>query len=473
MFLKSLNLRLAAVFSGTFLAGTLLLFAGTYLLLYSSERREHIQQVQARLLEFWAMYQTGGIAALKAEAVAERNQESRRPFLLRVVGPSNATLFLYVPPQWRQLHFRDPQEADPARPQAVLRLPLADGREALELIGLRLDDGNWLQVGYYSGDWKELLVRFRQLFILIAAPLLALSFLGGALAASRFLRPVQQLNSAFQSIIRTGRLDARVPESGGGGELDALVSLYNGMLAKIETLVNGMRAALDNVAHDLRTPLARLKAAAETALRGPPAGQRRALESCLEETETILTMLNTLMDISEAETGAMRLSHGRVRLAELIEDLRELYGYVAAERGIALEGHVPPALEVEADLNRLRQVIANLLDNALKYTPRGGRVWIEAGPTEGGGRSGVRDTGPGILEEDLPHIWERLYRGDRSRSTPGLGLGLSLVQAIVRAHGGTVAARSLPEGGAEFTVLLPAAGRRPAPSGWPATLTNV
>jgi signal transduction histidine kinase len=258
-----------------------------------------------------------------------------------------------------------------------------------------------------------------------------------------------------------------VPEHGGSGELDDLVSLYNGMLAKIETLVNGMRGALDNVAHDLRTPLARLKAAAETALAGPTAGQKRALESCLEETETILTMLNTLMDISEAETGAMRLSPARVRLAGLVEDLRDLYGYVAAERGIALESRVPPELEVEADLNRLRQVIANLLDNAVKYTPSGGRVWIEAAAQADGVRVAVRDTGPGIPAEELPHIWDRLYRGDRSRSTPGLGLGLSLVQAIVRAHGGTAEARSLPEGGAEFTVHLPPAAR------WPVSLTNL
>jgi signal transduction histidine kinase len=473
MFSKSLNLRLAAVFSGIFLAGTLLLFAGTYLLLYSSVRREHLQQVQSRLLEFWAMYQTGGIAALKAEVVAEKNQESRRPFLLRVVGSDNATLFLYVPPPWRHFHFRRLEEGDPARPQAFLRLPLADGKGALELAGLRLDDGNWLQVGFHSVDWQELLVRFRQVFILIAAPLLVLSFLGGALASSRALRPVQHLNRAFQSIIRTGRLDARVPERGAGGELDDLVSLYNGMLAKIETLVNGMRDALDNVAHDLRTPLARLKAAAETALAGPPAGQRRALESCLEETQIILTMLNTLMDISEAETGAMRLAPTRVPLASLIEDLRELYGYVAAERGIRLEARVPRELEVDADLNRLRQVIANLLDNALKYTPAGGRVDIEASGGEDGVRIVVRDTGPGIPAEELPHIWERLYRGDRSRSTPGLGLGLSLVQAIVRAHGGTVAARSLPEAGAEFTVRLPPASRWPTSSSWSATLTNV
>jgi len=400
------------------------------------------------------MYQTGGIEALKAEIVAERNLEARRPFLVRVAGRSNDTLFLYIPSQWHGFRIHDLESLHPQEPQQFLRLPLADGRGALELAGLRLADGNWLQVGLYSADWDELLGSFRQVFLLIAVPLVALSFLGGVLASSRALRPVHRLTAAFQSIIRTGHLDTRLEESGGGDELAALPSLFNGMLDKIESLVRGMRGALDNVAHDLRTPLARLKAIAESALGSPPEESRKALEGGLEEIERIQTMLNTLMDISEAENGVMRLQRGRVDLTELVEDLRDLYGYVAVERGIALSGSAPPGLEVVADANRLRQVLSNLLDNALKYTPSGGRVWLEASRRDGGVQITVRDTGPGIPAEELPHIWERLYRGDRSRSTPGLGLGLSLVQAIVQAHGGTVSARSLPEGGAEFTVNL-------------------
>jgi signal transduction histidine kinase len=401
------------------------------------------------------MYQTGGIEALKTEIVAEKSLESNRPFLVRVAGADNTTRFLYVPPQWRQFRFRSLEGADPEEPQRFQRLPLASGHGALELDGLRLADGSWLQVGFYTADWQQLLVRYRKVFTLITAPLLVLSFLAGVLAASRALRPVKHLTDAFQTIIRTGRLNARVPESGRGGELDALVSLYNGMLAKIETLVAGMRGALDNVAHDLRTPLARLKATAESALQGPPDLRARALESCLEETERIQTMLNTLMDISEAETGVMRLARQRVRLAGLIDDLCDLYGYVASERGVSLEASVPPELEVDADVNRLRQVIANLLDNAVKYTPRGGRVTIEASRTATQALVRVRDTGAGIPPSELPHIWERLYRGDRSRSTPGLGLGLSLVRAIVEAHGGEVSVSSRPEEGSEFQVSLP------------------
>jgi signal transduction histidine kinase len=455
MFLKSLNLRLAALFSALFLVCAIVLFSGTYFLLYSSLRREEYYRIQSRLLEFWALYQSGGIDALKTEIIVEKSLEYRRPFLLRVANDANATLFLYLPSQWRNLRFRNLEYVQMPQAQHFLLLPLADGHGALELAGVHLSDGNSLELAFHSSDWQDLLTRFRKVFTLIAAPLLVLSFLAGLVAASRALQPVKHLTSAFQTLIRTGKFDARVPESGSGDELDALASLYNGMLAKIETLVTGMRGALDNVAHDLRTPLARLKATAESALQGPPATRGRALESCLEETERIQTMLNTLMDISEAETGVMRLERRRVQLAGLIDDLRDLYGYVAAERGISLEASSPPELEVDADVNRLRQVIANLLDNAMKYTKPGGRVTIEASRDGTRALIRVRDSGVGIPASELPHIWERLYRGDRSRSTPGLGLGLSLVRAIVQAHGGEVSVRSRPEEGSEFQVSLP------------------
>lgn len=458
MFSRSLRFRLAGLYSAFFLLCALLLFAVSYLLLYSSLRAEENRNIRARLLEFWTLYQSGGVGALAKEIIVEKSLEYGRPFLLRVANADNRTVFLYLPSLWRQYPFRRLELTDLQGASQIRRLPLSGGRGTLQVAGLRLRDGNVLQIGFDSSAWEGTLQRFRRIFLLVTVPLLAASFAGGLLFSGRALRPVQRLTRSFRSIIATGRIEGRLADAGRGDELAELVSLYNAMLERIETLIRGMREALDNVAHDLRTPLTRLRITAETALQAgsDDAQKRAALEECLEEAGRILTMLRTLTDISEAETGVMRLQRSTVRVPELVADILELYGYTAGDKRIRLESDLPAELAIEADADRLRQVLANLLDNAVKYTPEGGRV------TVGARREGeqvvitVSDTGVGIPPEELPQVWERLFRGDRSRSTPGLGLGLSLVRAIVQAHGGSVAAESRPGEGARFSLRLPA-----------------
>jgi signal transduction histidine kinase len=171
------------------------------------------------------------------------------------------------------------------------------------------------------------------------------------------------------------------------------------------------------------------------------------------------------MDVAEAETGTMSLNRSPVEPARLLENVIDLYSPVAEERQITVNLRPFYRGSILADAARLRQVLANLLDNALKYTPHHGNVWIEVeqrSPAEIA--ISFRDDGPGIPQEDLPRIWDRLFRGDRSRSqSRGLGLGLSLVKAVVEAHGGHVSAQNRPTGGAEFTVTLPAGGMADRP----------
>jgi signal transduction histidine kinase len=274
------------------------------------------------------------------------------------------------------------------------------------------------------------------------------------------MRPIEGLIAAVRTIIATGRTDQRVPVREHRDAIDELSSLFNTMLDRITTLISGMGHALDNVAHDLRTPMTRLRGIAERALAsGDPQTQREALATCLEESERILGMLDTLMDISEAETGTLRLSRTDVDVADVVREVASVYEDVAEDKQIAISRDVEDGLVVAADRDRLRQVLANLLDNAIKYTPPGGRVDIRARGAGPDAVVEVADTGPGIAGHDLPRIWERLYRGDQSRAERGLGLGLSLVRAIVSAHGGTAEVESIPGQGSTFTLRLPVTPR--------------
>jgi len=321
----------------------------------------------------------------------------------------------------------------------------------------KLPDGNIMQVALTDRVSRQVMRHFERVSAGALLPMLLLAACGGAFLASRTLRPVRELNAAVRTIVDTGRTDARLQTGNTAGELRDLVAAFNAMLGRIDALIQTLKGTLDNVAHDLRTPLSRLRGIAEIALQNDssPQALRDALADCIEESERVATLLNTIMDITEVEAGAMKLVLQPVSLSALALEIAELYQHVAEEKGVTLASTSSTDATVLADANRLRQAIANLVDNAVKYTPPGGRVLVSVRTSRGEPALMVEDTGVGIPAEEQSRIWERLYRSDRSRSERGLGLGLSLVRAIMHAHHGRAELLSSPGCGSCFTLSFP------------------
>lgn len=479
---RGLGLRLSLWYAAVFVASTLLLVWLTYALLSNSLKQRDHDVIIATLREYASRLQLGGLPELARAVETEERAGRHERLFVRVLGPGQDALFLKMPPEWGDFDTEALDRSGVPRPQDLQRAPARDREASLEVASAQWPDGTILQVGKSTETRDEVLRGFRNIVGGASLAAIVVGLFGGLVLTRSTLRPIGQLIAVVRGIIRTGRTDARVPEATTGDAVAELSSLFNVMLDRITGLVTGMRDSLDNVAHDLRTPLTRFRGLAERALEsGDPQAQREALADCLEESDRILATLNTLMDISEAETGTLRLRLEPVSLRALAGDAIELYGDVAEEKQIALrvEGD---DVTVTADRDRLRQVFANLVDNAIKYSDRGGAVTIAIGrrppppqprsPERAAGQTAghtaadrtdqddaavvtVRDTGIGIAPEELPRIWERLYRSDRSRAERGLGLGLSLVRAFVRAHGGSISAESRPGEGATFILTLP------------------
>jgi signal transduction histidine kinase len=357
---KSLGLRLALWYFVIFVLSSLAVSIVSYVFL-SSSLQDNRQAIQTKLAELVSLAQKSGVAAIE-EAARVRGRPSRRTaFFVRVISSEQQELFLNDPRLWNT--FAIGSFVDRPAEGAWQYVPSRGDGDVLELTSAKLPDGYLLQVGRTVEGREEILEDYRNTVTAVGIPTMLIALTGGAFFALRALRPVRNLRQAAQSIVATGRIDARVPETGSAGELDELTKLFNRMLERIEILIREMKEALDNVAHDLRTPITRLRGTAEVALQAESNREQlqEALVSSLEESDRILKLLDCLMDVSEAETGTMRLQFETSRVLDIIENVVDLYRYVAEEKRIAIAIECPNELVITADRSRLRQILANLL----------------------------------------------------------------------------------------------------------------
>lgn len=405
----------------------------------------------------------GDLRVLKQEVEVETAAPRNPRLFLRILA-EDGRILTETPGMGREL----PPGAFPAS---------ADGRAAerrgasgkpFEIVAARAE-GHVIQVALDATRERQLLADFRWRMLPVLAGALVLSALVGHRIARRGIRPVEEITQTARRI-RSSTLNERIAADLLPSELASLAETMNGMLARLEEAFARLSRFSADIAHELRTPLNTLRGEAEVALgrTRTPEEYREALGSCLEEGARLSRLVDSLLFLARAEHPDREIRREPVGLAEELESLRGFYEAAAAEKGVTISAAAPGDLVVPLDRTLFQRAAGNLIENALAHTPPGGSIVLRGSRDGGRVLVEVSDTGSGIGPEHLPHVFDRLYRADRSRTaaTGGAGLGLAIVKSIAELHGGTASISSEPGKGTRVTLLLPAgfpANDRPLP----------
>jgi heavy metal sensor kinase len=458
---NSLSFRLTLWYTGIFAVSSLIAFFLFYMALLSVIRNRTDQELLTRAGQFATALQEQGIGAIEEFAIIEAQAAGVKKVFFRLLYPTGQAFSSSNMTSWKDIAIRKDAIEQILNgggyvfDTVELQARLNKVRVMYALIG----PGVILQVGQSMESDTRILDAFRGVFLITMALLIGLAAGVGWFMARRAVSGVEAITRTAQGI-SGGTLEMRVPVKDRDDEIDQLAMTFNQMLDRIQTLVTEVRQMGDNIAHDLKSPLTRIRGSAEVTLTTAKslAEYEDMAAGAIEECDRLLGMINTMLMISKTEAGVEKPVREEIDVAALVREACELFGTSAEDKGLTLHCSVAERCAISGDARMAQRLIANLIDNALKYTPASGSVDVAVFQgTDGGAVITVQDTGIGISVEDLPRIFERFYRCDQSRSVAGTGLGLSLARAIARAHGGEITVTSQLGKGSVFTVTLPGA----------------
>jgi len=426
--LRSSAFRLAIGYVALFAVSAILLLAFVYWLAASYMLRQADETIEAEIEGLAERYRLSGLTGLTAsirERLDRRPQGSSIYLLTDAAGaPIVGNLNRWPPAEPDQSGFLDFElVAGPGEPPHRARAKPFVIRGGFQLlVGRDLEE---------LESVRSLLLRTMAWGL---ALILALALLGAVVVSRSRIRRIAKIDEVLGEVM-AGDLSRRLPLEGTSDDIEDLAEKLNRMLGELSNLVEGVRRVSDSIAHDLRTPLARLKTRLERLRKGRP--EEEEIGQAIEEADRLLAMFGAVLRIARIESGERgRAAFAEVDLTSLVDDVAELYRPVIEEKGSRLSIHNAPSVLVRGDRDMLFQAVANLVDNAIKHTPGGGRIEISLAPRDGGAAIVVADDGPGVPPEEREKVRERFYRLDHSRTTPGAGLGLSLVSAVAARHGG-------------------------------------
>lgn len=438
--LRRTPFRLTLLFLALFAAAASAILGYVYVASAAEARGRAEAAVRSELDTLTGIYKERGVDALNRALVDRALSDSPFLYLLMDAEGSVITGSLNASPitdyaegeQWVTYPYTDTDaEGRVTRPQA-------------RGVQVRLATGEMLFVARSMGDTEAYLSRLTQALWAAMGIVLMLGLAGGLLVSRNIERSMARLNRVVTAV-QEGDLKARAPLRNAGDEFDELGLGLNVMLDRLEASMASIRHAGDAIAHDLRSPLTRMRAKLEVALIDAEAGKIDgvdALQLALDEADSLLKTFNTVLAIArlQAAAGAGRTPDPTLfDAADLAADMAELYEPASEDKGLEFSAEIERGLMIEANRPFLAQALANIIDNAIKYTPTGGAVMLRARRRSSGEiEFSVTDTGPGVPEGDRERVIERFVRLDNSRTEPGSGLGLSLVGAVMEAHGGRI-----------------------------------
>jgi len=462
----TLAFRLTLWYAAVFTVSSCAAFIFFYLLITSVFQERTDSELAEQTHRFSALLAVRGVDGVKRAAVLEAQAAGEKKIFFRFLHLSGVAFSSSNMSYWQNI------SVDRALVQRLLggERPVLDtiaipGRkQKIRILYDFISPSIILQLGQALEHNTRFIDAFNRIFVLTMAILILLSALIGWFMARRALSGVAAVTLTAREISE-GAFENRVPVAGRGDEVDQLAVTFNRMLDRIQSLVSGIKEMSDNIAHDLKSPITRIRGLAEVTLTTDRsvASYEELTASTIEECDRLLDMINTMLLISKTETGVGSLIAEKVDMTALVADAQELFGVIAEDKGVVLSSEIEENCSCRGDVRMLQRMVANLLDNAIKYTRTSGNVDL-ALSCSGDERLilTVSDSGIGILPEDLPHIFERFFRCDQSRSEAGTGLGLSLARAVANAHSGRIDVESRHGNGTTFTVVLPVRAQVPA-----------
>ncbi len=455
---NTLSFRLTLWYAGIFALSSCVAFLLFYMLITSVIRERIDQELLGQVNRFSTVLATEGVEALKSVAVIEAQAAGVKKVFFRFVALNGQAFSSSNMSYWQDIVIRKSalKQLLGGSNYVFETITIPNRKEEVRILYAMLGPTIVLQVGQAMESYSRFLDAFKGIFITTMTFLIVVAAGVGWFMARQAVSGVEAVTRTAQKI-SGGTLEERVPVKARGDEIDQLATTFNQMLDRIQALLTEIKEMSDNMAHDLRSPITRIRGIAEVTLStGKSLAEYEAMAAnTIEECDRLLDMINTMLIISKAEAGVVHLTREEIDLAGVVQEACRLFDPTAEDKGITLSCHAPDESHFIGDKRMIQRMLSNLLDNAIKYTPSGGSVNVSVAENEARVVVSIKDTGMGMSPTDLPHIFERFYRCDESRSQTGIGLGLSLARAIARGHGGDITATSSPNQGSTFTVTLP------------------